>query len=156
MAATSTGFSTNRQPSSRSVDNFGPIRALCGPSRGADGPPERSPDDVDDLVDVLVGISAFGGRPDAAADVVLEDEDRQRVDGRAQGGGLPEDVHAVLLTLDHPGDAPDLALHPRQSPDEESLVLGVAMPEVARVGGGRRWSRGGAHRSSGPRGRRRA
>jgi len=35
----------------------------------------------------------------------------QRVHGGPQGGRLLEDVHAVLLPLDHPGDPADLALH---------------------------------------------
>ena len=45
-------------------------------TRPADRPPERPPDDVDDLVDVLVGLALLGRRPDAAADVVLEEHDR--------------------------------------------------------------------------------
>ena len=53
--------------------------------------------------------------------MVLEDEDRQRVDGGAQRRGLLEDVDAILLALDHPGDAADLALHPRQATDELAL-----------------------------------
>ena len=100
----------------------------------ADRPAERPPDDVDDLVDVLVGLTALGGGPDATLDVVLEDEDRERIDGGAQGGGLLEDVDAVLLALDHPGDAPDLALHARQAAHELGGVLGVAVPEMAGVG----------------------
>ena len=60
-------------------------------------------------------------------------EDRQRVDGRPQRGGLLEDVDAVLLALDHPRDAADLALHPRQAAHELGLVLRVAVAEVARV-----------------------
>ena len=96
-------------------------------------PAERPPDDVDHLVDVLVGLAALGGRPDAALDVVLEDEDRERVDGGPQRGGLLEDVDAVLLALDHPGDPADLALHPRQPADEAGLVLRVAMAEVIAV-----------------------
>ena len=85
-----------------------------------------------------VGLAALGGRPDAALDVVLEDQDRERVDRGAQGGRLLEDVDAVLLALDHPGDPADLALHPRQAADEAGLVLGVAVPEVGRVGAARR------------------
>src|SRR4029453_10845850 len=66
---------------------------------------------------------------------VLEDQDRERVDGGPERGSLLEDVDAVLLALDHPGDATDLALHPRQATDEAGLVLRVA---VAEVGGWRR------------------
>jgi hypothetical protein len=36
--------------------------------------------------------------------VVFEDQDRQRIDGGPQCGGLLEDVDAILLALDHPGD----------------------------------------------------
>ena len=68
--------------------------------------PERTPYDVDHLVDVLVGLAAFRRRPHAALDVVLEHEDGQGVHRRAQGRGLLEDVDAVLLALDHPGDTP--------------------------------------------------
>ena len=63
--------------------------------------------------------------------------DRQRIDGGPQRGGLLQDVDAVLLALDHPGDAADLALHPRQAPDQLGLVLRVAVAEMARVGCGR-------------------
>ena len=103
--------------------------------RGApDGPSERAPDDVDDLVHIGVGLAVLGGGPHAARDVVLEDDDRQGIDRGAQGGRLLEDVDAVLLALDHPGDAADLALHPRQAADELGLVLRIAVSEVAGVG----------------------
>src|ERR1700752_1862273 len=39
----------------------------------ANGPAQRAADDVDPLVDVLVGLAALGGGPDATLDVVLED-----------------------------------------------------------------------------------
>ena len=84
----------------------------------ADRAAQRAPDDVDDLVDVLVRLAPLRGRPDATLDVVLEDEDRHGVDGGAQRRGLLEDVDAVLLALDHPGDPTDLALHPRQPADQ--------------------------------------
>ena len=75
-------------------------------------------------------------------------QDRQRVHRGTQGGRLLEDVDAVLLALDHPGDAADLALHPRQATDELGLVLRIAVAEVARVGGRWRAPLGRAHRSS--------
>ena len=90
---------------------------------------------------------ALRGGPDAALDVVLEDEDRQRIDRGPQGGRLLEDVDAVLLALDHPRDAPDLALHPRQAADELGLVLRVAVAEVAGVRARRRVARSIAHGS---------
>ena len=88
---------------------------------------------------VFVGLAALGGRPDTALNVVLEDEDGQRVDGRSQRRRLLEDVDAVLLALDHPGDAANLSLDAAESPDELRLVLAVRMAEG--VGSGAR-SRG--------------
>ena len=59
--------------------------------RAADRPAERPADDVDHLVDVLVGLAALGGRPDAALDVVLEDAGstarRRRRAARPSAGG---------------------------------------------------------------------
>ena len=132
----STGLSTNRAVASAIswITGRMPGWRQADRAAAADRPAERPPDDVDDLVDVLVGLAPLGGGPDAAADVVLEDQDRQRVDGRPERGGLLEDVDAVLLALDHPGDAADLALHPRQAADELGLVLRVAVAEMARVG----------------------
>src|SRR3954451_7589724 len=114
----------------------GPLGAprRSGRPRAPDGPAEGAPDDVDHLVHVRVGLAVLGGGPDAALDVVLEDEDRQGIDGRPQRRGLLEDVDAVLLALDHPGDAADLALHPRQTADELRLVLRIAVTEMARIG----------------------
>jgi hypothetical protein len=65
--------------------------------------------------------------------VVLEQQDRQRVHGRAQGGRLLEDVDAVLLALDHPGDPAHLPLHPGQAPDQLRAVLGVAVAKLVIV-----------------------
>src|SRR6185369_5157342 len=123
------------------------------PSTGPGGPahrsPERAADDIDDLVDVLVGLALLGGGPDATTDVVLEDHDRQRIDGGPQRSGLLQDVDAVFLALDHPGDPTDLALHPRQAPDQLGFVLGIAVPEVGRGGLRGRGSTGraGGHRA---------
>ena len=86
-----------------------------------------------------------GGGPDAALDVVLEDEDREGVDGGSEGRGLLEDVHAVFLALDHPGDAPDLTLHPRKTADQAGLVLRVAVTEVGGWRGGRASGRAARH-----------
>ena len=79
---------------------------------GADRPPERPPDDVHHLVDVGLGLSPLGGRPDTAGDVVLEHEDGERIDRGTQRGRLLEDVDAVLLPLDHPADPAGLTLDP--------------------------------------------
>jgi hypothetical protein len=83
------------------------------------GRPKRPAHDVDHLVDVLIGLTPFGGRPDAALDVVLEDHDRQRVDGGPERRGLLEDVDAVLLALDHramPRTWPSIRESRRMSP----------------------------------------
>jgi hypothetical protein len=53
---------------------------LPGASGTADRPTQRPPDNVDDLVDVLVSLAAFGGGAHATLDMVLEHEDRQCVD----------------------------------------------------------------------------
>src|SRR5262245_38342481 len=111
----------------------------------ADGATQRPADDVDHLVDVLVGLAALRGGPDAALDVVLKDHDRQRVDGGPQRRGLLEDVDAVLLALDHPGNAADLALHPGEPADQSRLVLRIGMAEVVRRRVGRRSTLGLRH-----------
>src|SRR4029079_15104245 len=113
----------------------------------ADRAAERPADDVDHLVDILVGLAPFRGGPDAALDVVLEDHDRQGVDGGPERRRLLEDVDAVLLALDHPGDAADLALHPREPADESRLVLRIGVAEVVRRRVGRRATVGLSHRA---------
>ena len=97
------------------------------------GPAQGPPDHVDDLLDVPVGVAVLRGRPHAALDVILEDEHRERIDRRSQRAGLLEDVHAVLLALDHSADAPDLALDAREPSHELGLVPRVAVPEVIAV-----------------------
>ena len=99
-----------------------------------DGPAEGPADDVDDLVDVLIGLASRGRRAHATLNVVLEDEDRQRVDGGPQGARLLEDVDAVLLALDHPADAADLALDPGEPAHQLRLVTRVAVAEMVGVG----------------------
>src|SRR6185369_2142813 len=123
--------------------------SVPGRSAGATGAPDRpaqrSADDVDHLVDIGVGLAMLRGGPDAALDVVLEDEDREGIDRGAQRGRLLEDVDAVLLALDHPGDPADLALHPRQAADQAGLVLGVAVTEVRGRRSGGATGRAGGH-----------
>ena len=48
-------------------------------------PAERPSDDIDDFVDVGIRFAAFGRGPDAAAHVVLENQDPDRVEGGSQG-----------------------------------------------------------------------
>ena len=75
----------------------------------------RAPDDVHDLLGVGVGVTGLDGVSQAAGDVVLHDQQRDGVDRGPQRGRLLEDVDAVLVALDHPADAPDLALDARQA-----------------------------------------
>lgn len=104
-------------------------------SRGApDWPAEGSPDHVDDLVDVALRVALLGRGANAAGDVVLEDEDRERVDRRSEGRRLLQDVHAVFLPLDHAGDPPDLAFDARQATDQLGLVAAVRVPEGVGMG----------------------
>ena len=125
------GRSTRRYPPTGPRDR--PVgTGTAGTSGCPNRPPERAPDDVHDLLHVFVGLAPLGGGADAALDVVLEDEDRERVDGGPEGGRLLEDVDAVLLPLDHPGDPADLAFHPRQAAGELSPVLRIRMAEVGR------------------------
>src|SRR5260221_8340662 len=113
-------------------------RGTSTPGRTPDGAAQRPPDDIDDLVDVALRVAALVRGPDAALDVVLEDEDRQRVDGRPERARLLEDVDAVLVALDHPGDATDLALDSGKAPDELGLVARVRVPEGVGRGCGSR------------------
>jgi len=101
----------------------------AGAGAAANGPAERPSHDVHDLIDVFLGIAALGRGPDATLDMVFEDEDGQGVDRGAEGARLLEDVDAVLLALDHPGDAPHLPLDPGKAPDQLGLVAGVRVPE---------------------------
>jgi len=59
--------------------------------------------------------------------VVLEDKDGNRVHRGAQGGRLLEDVDAVLVTLDHPRDAANLAFDARKPPQQELPIPVVAV-----------------------------
>ena len=105
-------------------------------SRASDGAAQCPADHVDDLVDVAVGVAVGRGGSDAAGHVVLEDEDRQRVHGRAQRARLLEDVDAVFLALDHARDAAHLALDPREPADQLRLVAGIAVAEMVDGAGG--------------------
>jgi hypothetical protein len=69
------------------------------------------------------------GRADAALDVVLEDQQGDRVDRRSEGRRLLEDVDAVFLALDHPLDAPDLAFDAAEAANQDGLIARVGMAE---------------------------
>lgn len=93
-------------------------------------PTQGSAHDIDDLVDVAVGVAIGGGSSDAAGDVVLEDEHGERIDRCSQRTRLLEDVHAVFLALDHSRNATHLALDPCEPADQLRLVAGVAVAEM--------------------------
>jgi hypothetical protein len=112
------------------------------PGAAAHGSTEGPADHVDHFVDVPIDLASLGRRPDAALDVVLEDEDRKGVDGSTQGAGLLEDIDAVFLALDHPADPADLALDPGKSAYELRLVLGVAVAEMVAARMDRGFGRG--------------
>src|SRR5215211_3651386 len=72
------------------------------------------------------GLAVFlRGVEDAAADVVFEDEETGGTGGSDDGGELGQNVEAVLVLLDHPLDAPHLALHPAQARQDLRLVGSV-------------------------------
>jgi hypothetical protein len=108
-----------------------PFRSLgrSGPSAGPDRATDRPPNDIHDLVDVLVGVALLGGGPDAALHVILEDEERYGIHRGPKRGRLLKDVDAVLLTLDHPGDPPHLTLDTTQAPEQLRSILRVAVAE---------------------------
>ena len=66
----------------------------------------------------------------AAVDVVLEQEQRDAVGGRGHRLDLLEDVEAVGLLLDEPGDPAHLSLDPAQPVQQLAAILGVGVAEV--------------------------
>jgi hypothetical protein len=85
--------------------------------------------DIEDLFHVAIGIAPLGGMADATLDVVLEDQQRDRVDRRPQGCRLLKDVDAIFPALDHALDTADLAGNSAQPPDQDRLVSRVGVPE---------------------------
>ena len=120
-------------PPPERLRRFSSVVGGLGASRASNWATQGPSHDVDDLVDVAICVAVRGGRSDATLDVVLEDEHRQGIDGGAQGARLLEDVHAVLLALDHPADPAHLALDAGEAAHELRLVAGVAVPEVVGV-----------------------
>jgi hypothetical protein len=58
-------------------------------------------------------------------EVVLEQPDRDRVQGTLRGRNLREHVDAVGVLVHHPLQSADLALDPAQAPEQCLLVSGV-------------------------------
>ena len=82
---------------------------------------EASTPELDDVV--RLGATGRGGLDHAVGEVLLEELQRERLQGPGRGGDLGEDVDAVLVLLDHPLQAADLPLDPAQP--LEVVVLGV-------------------------------
>src|SRR5687768_1121125 len=59
------------------------------------------------------------------ADVVVQDAKRDAFERRRDGRDLRQDVDAVAIFLDHPLEAPHLALDPVQALDKRILVVPV-------------------------------
>ena len=83
----------------------------------------------DELVELLVGLGAAA--LDRAADAVRwcgpsSSFSATPVERPADGGDLGDDVDAVGLVGDHPTQPADLALDPRQAPQQRLLVVDVA------------------------------
>ena len=74
-----------------------------------------------------VRIRLGGGADNAVADVFFHQAQADGVQGLGHGGDLGEDVDAVLVLVDHPGDAADLALDPLEPAQVGVLVGGVAV-----------------------------
>src|SRR5438874_10006441 len=68
-----------------------------------------------------------GGLRDAVAQVLVEQAERNRFEGFRRRRDLREHVDAVLVALDHLGDAADLTLDAPQALQVGVLVLGVAV-----------------------------
>lgn len=106
-----------------------PFVVFGGPSP-APAAAHRAPYDTHHLVDIRLTLAGRDGVGQAAIDVVLEDEQRDPVRRRDERLDLLQDVEAVRLLVDEPGDPARLALDPPQAVDEERPVLAVAVPEV--------------------------
>ena len=59
------------------------------PGPAADRPTERPTHDIEDLFRVRVRLAVLGRGPDAASHVVLQHEDGQRIDRRAERSSPP-------------------------------------------------------------------
>src|SRR5690349_22622496 len=73
---------------------------------------DETRDGLGGLADLLVGLAVAdsGGLDDAVAQVLLEQAERDGLEGLRHGGDLGEDGDAVLLVLDHALQTAGLAL----------------------------------------------
>ena len=98
----------------------------CAACRSAHGATHH----VEHLFNGFLGVALFGRIFHATANVVFEDQEAERVDGRAQCCRLLQDVDAVLLTVDHARDAAHLSLKSPQAIEQDLAVFCVAMPDM--------------------------
>src|ERR1700689_2190737 len=79
-------------------------------------------------------VAALGQRlAHAVPEVLLEQAERDRLQGLGRRRHLSEDVDAVLVLLDHPLQAPYLALDAAQAPKIAAGVVGVTVHDASRV-----------------------
>jgi DUF971 family protein len=78
--------------------------------------------DIQDVLDIAIGVALFGRVPDASLDMVFEDEKSDGVYRCPQSRRLLEDVDAVFTALDHALDATDLARDAAQPPNQDRLI----------------------------------
>jgi hypothetical protein len=78
--------------------------------------------DIQDVLDIAIGVALFGRVPDASLDMVFEDEKSDGVYRCPQSRRLLEDVDAVFPALDHALDATDLARDAAQPPNQDRLI----------------------------------
>ena len=95
-----------------------PDRSGSRPDRLSKGPAHN----IQDLLDVAIGVALLGRVSDTALDVVFENEESDGVHRRPQSSGLLEDVDAVLPAFDHALDATDLAGDAPQPPNQDLLI----------------------------------
>src|SRR5918994_2288747 len=81
---------------------------------------------LEQLVDLGLAAAGLDLVADAAADVAVEQAERDLVDGGLDGRDLGDHVDAVLVLVDHAGHAADLALDAAQPGLQLLLLHGVA------------------------------
>src|SRR5829696_509687 len=88
-----------------------------------------------------VRVARLEGARDAVVHVLVEDLERDALEGSRGGRDLGEDVDAVALVLDHPLDPAHLSLDPVQPLDERVLLFHVPVCQVSSLGLEKRRSR---------------
>src|SRR5262245_4140424 len=104
------------------------------PASGPDQPRDR----LGRLLDFRAGVATVARRVHhAVCEVAFEQADGYRLQCPGRRGDLGEDVDAVLIVLDHPVYATDLALDPLEAAEQGLLLGAVPVPGVGLVGRGR-------------------